>query len=264
MAFVQACMANDSLDTRWRQHLVGGGYLHRGESTLRLVMPPTSPRHYSDAQLDDYQTIPNTPLPWSAPLRLTIRARFSHPSGVLAGTAGFGFWNYPFVLAQGRLLPRLPRATWFFYASPPSDMQLDVHTAGAGWKVATIDTLTPAAPLLLTMAPVVVPLMNIPPLFPVIWQPIQRVLRIRETPVPPTVAMTDWHIYTLEWGVTTTRFLVDGKPILEHAPSPRGQLCFVLWIDNQYLVVQPWGRLRWGLLETGEHQWVEVDWLSIA
>jgi hypothetical protein len=36
-----------------------------------------------------------------------------------------------------------------------------------------------------------------------------------------------------------------------------------MWLDNQYLVVTPWGRLRWGLLDTPGRQWLEVSELAI-
>jgi hypothetical protein len=56
---------------------------------------------------------------------MTVRACFSHPAGTLRGTAGFGFWNDPFLMTGARL-PALPRAIWFFYASAPSEMKLDL------------------------------------------------------------------------------------------------------------------------------------------
>jgi hypothetical protein len=36
-----------------------------------------------------------------------------------------------------------------------------------------------------------------------------------------------------------------------------------MWLDNQYMVVTPWGRLGWGLLDVPSRQWMEVDWLAI-
>ena len=56
---------------------------------------------------------------------------------------------------------------------------------------------------------------------------------------------------------------VDEKPVLEEAPSPRGPLGFVMWLDNQYMVMTPWGRLGWGLLDIPGSQWMEVDWLAL-
>ena len=69
--------------------------------------------------------------------------------------------------------------------------------------------------------------------------------------------------YVLEWGVRSARFHVDGEPILACETSPREPLGFVMWIDNQYMVVTPWGKFRYGWLEAPGQQWMEVDTLSI-
>ena len=102
-----------------------------------------------------------------------MRARFSHPANELRGTAGFGFWNDPFMMTGARI-PTLPRAIWFFYGSPPSNIKLDRHAPGHGWKAATIDALRPAAFLLAPLAPLAVPLMNLPSLYRRLWPFIQR------------------------------------------------------------------------------------------
>jgi hypothetical protein len=36
-----------------------------------------------------------------------------------------------------------------------------------------------------------------------------------------------------------------------------------MWLDNQYLIVTPWGRLGYGLLDAAGRQWMEVDALVI-
>jgi hypothetical protein len=155
----------------------------------------------------------------------------------------------------------LPRAVWFFYGSPPSDMKLDIHTPGHGWKAATIDALRPVALLLAPIAPLAVLLMNLRPLYRALWPSFQRALNMREAVVDTD--MTEWHTYVLEWAAGRTSFRVDGEPVLENAPSPRGPLGFVMWLDNQYMVATPWGRFRWGLLDVPGRQWMEVDSLTI-
>jgi hypothetical protein len=244
----------------WRRHLVGGGALQLSGSTLRFVTTDTSSRKYSDAQIDDYQGLPRRRFPWYSPLKLTVRARFSHPSGQLKGTAGFGFWNDPFLMTGARM-PALPRAIWFFYGSPPSNMKLDMDTPGHGWKAAALDALRPLAILLAPLAPPAVLLMNLPFLYRVLWPPIQRAINVREATVEED--MTRWHTYVLEWDTQRTRFSVDGKPVLRDAPSPRGPLGFVMWLDNQYMVATPWGQFRWGLLDVPGQQWMQVDSLAI-
>jgi hypothetical protein len=244
----------------WLRYVVGSGALEHTGSTLRFVNTDTSSRQYTDAQIDDYQGLPRRRFLWRPPLRLTASARFSHPAGQLQGTAGFGFWNDPFLMTGARA-PTLPRALWFFYASPPSDMKLDPRTPGHGWRAATIDALRPVALLLAPLALPVVLLMNLRPLYRALWPPIQRALNVQEVTVE--AEMTEWHTYVIEWSVEQTRFWVDDEPMLENGPLVRGPLGFVMWLDNQYMVATPWGRLGWGLLDTPGRQWMEVDSLTI-
>jgi hypothetical protein len=249
-----------ALAPRWRRYLVGVGALETTGSSLRFVLSGATRHQYSDAQIDDYQGLSRRRFLWRPLLRLTVRARFSHPSGELCGTAGFGFWNDPFLMTGARL-PALPRAVWFFYGSPPSNMKLDLDTPGHGWKAATIDALRPAALLLAPLALPAVLLMNVPSLYRRLWPPIQRAINVREAMVGAD--MTAWHTYELMWGEQQVRFSVDGESILEDAPAPRGPLGFVMWLDNQYMVATPQGRFRWGLLDVPDRQWMEVDSLSI-
>ena len=65
------------------------------------------------------------------------------------------------------------------------------------------------------------------------------------------------------WGDREADFLVDGEPVLQGAPSPRGPLGLVIWIDNQYLIVHPAGRLRHGILPLPHDQWLELDAVAL-
>ncbi len=257
------CLSEDFSEApspHWLRHLKGQGSLERSDAALRFVNADTTSDEYTNAQIDDYQGLPRGQFLWRPPLNLTVRARFSHPEGELRGTAGFGFWNDPFLMTESRI-PTLPRALWFFYASPPSDMKLDLGTPGRGWKAATIDALRPAAlPLALVALPAVL-LMNVPALYRALWPPVQRALNVREASLSAT--MTDWHTYSLAWRVERSTFSVDGQIVLGGAPSPHGPLGFVMWLDNQYMVVKPWGRFGWGLLDAPGRQWLAVDRLTI-
>ena len=67
------------------------------------------------------------------------RAAQTKTTGILRGTAGFGFWNYPFSMRGDILM--LPEAIWFFYASPPSNMALVPGIPGWGWKAQVVHSM---------------------------------------------------------------------------------------------------------------------------
>jgi len=104
-------------------YAVGAGWVAVGDACIRLTLDAQDGTRYGDAQLDDYHTA--GVLGWRPPVRLRIRARFSHAAAMLRGTAGFGFWNDPFGMTKAVMplswLPklRLPQAVWFFFALPP-------------------------------------------------------------------------------------------------------------------------------------------------
>jgi hypothetical protein len=238
--------------------------LSTGEGTTFANFPATGER-YANAQADDYTGLPRRAFPWSPPIALNVRARFSHGAGQLVGTAGFGFWNNPFTVIGGMTdsrAPSLPRAAWFFYASPPSDMAPARDVPGRGWKAAVIDVWRLPFFVLLPTAPLALPLMRSRAAYRALWPVAQRAIGVAEAALD--AAMTDWHTYTLEWGSRRVRFLVDGTPVLETPRAPRGPLGLVVWLDNQYMVATPQGRFRHGFLPRRETQWMEVADLSVA
>ena len=247
--------------TEWHTHCVGGSGLVQSADGLRFVNPPSAVRRYQNAQIDDYQGLRREAFRWRPPLTLTVRARFSHPSGVLGGTAGFGFWNDPFLMTERRL-PTLPRARWFLYASPPSDMALALDIPGWGWKAACLDAAHSHAIAALPLLALATPLMRVDAVYRRLWPYFQRALRVGEAVAP--VDMTDWHTYILEWMPSITRFRVDGTTILTQPASPTGPLGLVVWLDNQCMVVQPTGRLRSGLVARSQTQWMEISALTVG
>src|SRR5215469_8414964 len=96
----------EPLDQHWIQTCIGGGTLQLANSVLRIAFESARQGQYSDAQIDDYGDLPRAAFPWLPPLRMQVIARSSLPAatpsstgesaGLLRGTAGFGFWNYPF------------------------------------------------------------------------------------------------------------------------------------------------------------------------
>jgi hypothetical protein len=248
------------LPAPWNSYVKGNGALEFTGDSLRLVNTDTEAGSYTNAQIDDYQKLARRDFFWRPPVQMLVRARFSHPAGELCGTAGFGFWNDPFLMTGWRW-PAPPQATWFFYSSPPSNMKLELNTPGPGWKAATIDAGRWPFFALLPTAPLAVPLMNIDTLYRLAWPIGQRAIHVSESLIP--AAMTDWHSYSLTWGKNTAHFKVDGETVLICHSSPAGPLGFVLWLDNQYMVATPWGRFKYGLLERPGRQWLEVSYLEI-
>lgn len=242
-------------------HIAGNSAIAQTEAGFRLTNHPTSTTAYHNAQLDDYQGLPRRAFPWHPPLSLTLQARFSHPTGTLSGTAGFGFWNDPFMMTGARL-PSLPRAIWFFYSSPESNIALALDQSGHGWKAATIDAWRWPFFLLAPTAPVAMPLMRIRSLYRALWPLAQRAIGVSERLVE--VDLTAWHTYRIEWGVTSAHFFVDDQLVLACNTPPRGPLGLVIWKDNQAMAVTPWGSFRHTLVASATAQWLEVATVVIA
>ena len=255
---------------RWQQDQQGSGVVYIADGLLTLRKKIASDTVYSNAQIDDYQRRKRRDFLWQPPLRLTVRARFSH-DGVaqgqrnpsvphITGTAGFGFWNDPFMMT-GRRWPTLPRALWFFYSAPPSKMNLAMGVAGNGWKAATIDAQRLPFCCLLPTAPFAIPLMRLQRAYQLLWPVAQRAICVNEAIVDHT--MESWHTYVIEWRRRSVHFIVDGQQLLATSNAPRGPLGLVIWLDNQYMVVTPQGEFRHGLVASVEEEYLLVDWLSI-
>jgi hypothetical protein len=259
-----------TLHERWTQTCMGPASLTIADSSLRMALAPTPQGTYADAQIDDYGKLARANFPWQPPLRMEVRARSSQTVGVglydqpdqsnglLRGTAGFGFWNYPFS-ARGDIL-MLPEAIWFFYASPPSNMALVPGMRGWGWKAQVVHSMRAEALLAI-----------LPTAITTVWGRIthdsraaahwlQRLSGTSETLL--TAEFTEWHTYVLEWHTTEATFWVDNTEVLHVPKPPTRPLGFVAWLDNQYAIATPQGVLRFGTVAC-DAQWVEMDSVNI-
>jgi hypothetical protein len=239
---------------------VGGGRIEQVSNITRFVIPPTTTRAYADAQWDDYRGLKRSKFPHRAPLRFSIRARFSHEAEQLGGTAGFGFWNDPFTLSGGGILAA-PNTLWFFAGSPPNDQYLCEGVRGWGWKAASLNTGN-WPPLL--VAPAAVPavlLMQVPGLGKPLMRLARRMIQAHERLLD--VKMTEWHEYALDWNDGQAVFSVDGNEILRSPAPPKMPLGFIMWIDSQYAKASEDGKFGFGLIEHGEERWMEVEGLVI-
>lgn len=239
----------------------GGEVVEPSGGMWRLSIPAGPAGGYRMAQLDDYRAIPRHDFPWRPPLQLTLEARAS--GNRLPGTWGFGLWNDPFGtgLANGgtRLLPALPNAAWFFFASDQNYLSFrnDQPAHGAlagvfrspGVPVWSFLPLTPLAVLLVV-------------------KPLARVARrmtaalIDEQAVGLDLDVIGWHRYSIMWESDKAVFSVDGQVVAESRISPRGPLGLVVWIDNQYAAWRPDGSLGYGTL-AGPEAWIEVRGLAV-
>jgi hypothetical protein len=234
---------------------MGRGKVTAAPDNLRLALPAVSGDGYHDAQVCDYHT--RSEFCWKAPLRMTVRAAGEN---LQAGTAGFGFWNHPFVPGERGF--RLPQAAWFFFSAPPNNMALAQGVPGAGWKAATIDARRWAFLALAPKAPIGILLMRIPALYARLWPIGQRALGVSEA-LLDTALLDTMHSYTLDWRRDGLTFAVDGQTVLAAPHAPGGPLGFIAWVDNQYAVVTPQGQFGFGLSAVEREQALVVESVTI-
>lgn len=252
------------LESPWRITRIGQGITSQHDRALHLTLPAVDAHAYHDAQLTDYAA--SSDFRWQAPLRMEVvsqcvvglNATSEFP---LVGTAGFGFWNHPFM--EGLRGHILPQAAWFFFSAPPSNMQLAQGVSGAGWKAATLDAkrwqflaLTPTTPLGLL-------LMRVPALYRRLWPIGQRALGVSEHMLD-TRLLLERHTYVLDWQADGIRFSVDGVTVHQTPTTPRGQLGFIAWVDNQYAVVTPQGQFGSGVVAVPHTQTLVLERVSIS
>jgi hypothetical protein len=239
----------------WHITQVGGGVVSTEADRWVLTVPPASAAIYHDAQISSYQGREDFDL--RPPVTLRLRAWMK---GGVRGTAGFGFWNHPYVPGERGF--RLPRAVWFFYGSPPGNIALARDVPGSGWKAATFDAARWQFIAMLPAAPIGVLLMRIPWLYRCLWPIGQRAIGVSEKLLDEALIRTA-HDYTIRWLPDRVEFLVDAHLVHRTERSPRGPLGFIGWIDNQYAVVTPQGRIGFGLLDVPTEQSLFVEHITI-
>jgi hypothetical protein len=225
---------------------------------------PSKPRGYADAQIDDTQGFSRGQFKWEPPVRMMVHARAI--PGTPDGTFGFGFWNDPFALSLGmkgaaRRLPVPPQVIWFFYASPPNDIQLTRDGSGSGWKAMSLRS--PHLPGFLTLPPALfaLGLVQLRLFRRILMRTAQNMIRVSEAQLPHPVS--DWHTYEIAWEDSLARFCVDDVEVMVADHPPTGPLGFVAWIDNQYAIASPEGGFRFGVIPTGTDQRLELKELQV-
>lgn len=252
--------AGDDLPGNWQPRTYGSARIQQADSALRCILPPGVASQYADAQITDYERPQGGAFRWRPPLRLRVRAWASGPQSELIGTAGFGFWNEPFI-PVGHLRLRLPRAVWFFFGAPPHNMALALDVPGWGWKAATLDAGRPLAMALLPFAPPGFLLMRIPAVYRRLWPVAQRALGVSEAQLPAD--LSEPHTYSLDWRADGVVFRVDGQIVHQATTAPRGPLGFIAWMDNQHAIITPQGRIGFGVTPAPREQWLALDEITI-
>lgn len=239
----------------WVRLILGHGDIEREQGILRFVLEGAPAARISDAQIHDYAGPRPASFRWRPPLHMAVRARFSHPAPHFRGTAGFGFWNDPFTLAGEVTAP--PNNAWFFYASPPSAMELVAGVPGCGWKAAVLDGGRLPGPAV-RLAQL---LLNVR----FLARPLGRIARARVRAAEVLLApdLTTWHTYELRWLAEGCTFWVDGEQVLDTPFSPTPPLGFVAWVDNQYAVAKADGAYSFGRLDVPGREWMELGSVEI-
>jgi hypothetical protein len=224
------------------------GRIEQIDGARRLLIPLGGAGRYRLAQLDDHRDIPRDKYPYQAPRRLAVEARVS--SAVLPGTWGFGLWNdpYGFSFAPGNgflRLPALPNAAWFFGSSQKCYLTFRDDRPGNGFLAQVFSS--PRFDTALIRAALAAPFS-----LRTTRRLLSRVISEDEVQLAGPKSqgrldVTQWHTYSIDWGVDQTVFNVDGSQVLATSIVPRGPLGIVIWIDNQFAGFRPNGRLTFGL-----------------
>ncbi len=245
-------------------HLLGGGQVLPVDGGGFRLELPALPRGYADAQVDDCKGRRRSAFAWAPPIRLTLRARASHPAP--PGTLGFGFWNDPFGLSLGgagglQKLPAAPQAAWFFNGAPPNDLSFVRGGGGAGWKAVSLRAPTLPSMLFVPGAALAFLAGNAPLLRKWVVRAVQTAVTASEAEL--TAPLDEWHTYQLDWSASGVRFNVDEATVLDSSVAPRGPLGFVAWIDNQFAVLSERAGIRFGVVPTTAPAWLEIADLEI-
>jgi hypothetical protein len=233
--------------------------------SFRLKLHQNKSKKYSNAQVDDYRNLKRKDFIWSPPLHLKLKARTvidinNSSTDKLIGTAGFGFWNDPFMMT-GLRSPALPRALWFFYSSKPSLLYLDEKQAYNDWQAMSIDANNPRFISMLPLLGLGFPLFNFSKIRNFVWPKVKKAFKGSQQNIQ--LNFNQWHDYEIIWNVKSVTFLIDGNIIHYTEQSPIGPMGLVIWIDNQYLILKPTGRFGFGNLEVPYEQSLEIKNLSI-
>jgi hypothetical protein len=218
----------------------GGGQVQCLEDGRWILSLPAGQGGYRWAQLDDYWELARRRFKWQNPFQFEIQARVSDRN--LPGTWGFGFWNDPFSMRLGingaaRWLPALPEAAWFFHASSPNYLAVNLDHPAQGWLAGLFTSRRwpfglPGLPLPFTPS----------------WLRKLAQVFVFDDAKKLEMDVCAWHTYRIELAHGGVRWLCDGVEVFQSQTLPRLPLGLVIWIDNQYAAWTPEGKIAFGTL----------------
>jgi hypothetical protein len=249
----------DGANPHWNRFAVGHAWVQEEKGLIRFVVgpvPENGTSFTSDAELSDYRLYERGTWPWRPPLRMTVRARSSDPTGALIGTMGFGFWNFTFTTTDQ--VASSPQAVWFFYASPQSYMTLQGNPdLGHGWRAQVLNG-PPEDELMMKIANWTWTKLHC--LRPLMYALAKHEMGEGEALIQ--ASMVDWHTYRFDWLKDRVDFYVDDEPIYTVPTSPQGPLGFVAWLDNTMMNMSE-GRFSFSHLASPKSQSIEMSEVSI-
>jgi hypothetical protein len=241
----------------WTRLATGSAEVQWEPDCLRFLLRDAVEMQLANAEIGDYRSVARSRLPWQPPLRLWVRARFSHLAADLGGTSGFGFWNNPFDMDGGDVLAP-PNVLWFFCASPQSDMIVAPGHPGHGFRAEMINGGSMPG-WLVAMGNW---LLRLPGLTNLLYQMAQRQVHAGAVRIDG-LELAEWHDYVIFWERREAVFSVDDREVLRVPRPPDMPLGFVAWMDNQVAVARPDGEFRFGLEALPGEQWLELERIEI-
>lgn len=249
---VQDDFLGESRNAHWNRLATGSAWVDESFG-LRLKLAKAPAGKLSVAQVDDYINRPRADYCWLPPLILRLKARVTHPSGSLLGTAGFGFWNNMAPL-WGTRMEVNPNWIWYYYASPQSTISLTNGPAN-GWKASAVyggkggERAMAAANAFMKI--------------PLLGRLVTGVRMPAREKALPDWDFTQWLDFEIHWLPESIHFRIDGEEVMAARVKVSVPLAFVAWIDNNFASVKPNGEFEVGNLAVEQEQSLLIQSLEI-
>jgi hypothetical protein len=253
MVKVQDEFLGESRNAHWNRLAAGSAWVEESFG-LKLSLRNAPSGRLSVAQIDDYIDRPRSDYLWLPPLIFKLKARVSHASGDLMGTAGFGFWNNMAPM-WGNGMEVNPNWIWFYYASPQSTISL---TRGLpnGWKVSAVNGGRGGERSMATA--------NTFMRIPLLGRLFSGVRMPAREKALDNWDFTQWHEFEIHWLPEAIHFRIDGDEVLAARVKVDIPLAFIAWIDNNFASVKPNGEFEVGNLAIEQEQSLMIQTLEIS